>query len=222
MKRNNVYISVSTDPIADYQEIVEYAKELQGNADFIHCDIMDGLFVPKKTYNHTVVESINQNCLTMLDVHLMVKEPMEQLENYIKAGANILTIHFEAFEDKELLTKALKFIKSKGALAGLAFNPSTPFRDVKIFCYDIDLLLVMSVEPGASGQKMMPNIKGKLKDILSFRQSNGLNFKIEVDGGINDENAGTLIDAGADILVSGSYVFKAKDRKDAINALKES
>ncbi len=220
MKRTNVYISVSTDPIADYQEIVEYAKELQGEADFIHCDVMDGLFVPKKTYEQTVVESINQNTLTMLDVHLMVKEPMEQLEGYIRAGANILTVHYEAFEDKEELTKALKYIQSRGVLAGLAFNPSTPFNDVKLFCYDIDLLLVMSVEPGASGQKMLPNITSRIKNIVAFRQSNDLNFKIEVDGGVNDENSQSLIDAGADMLVSGSYIFKSKDRCAAIKLLK--
>lgn len=221
MKRNYVDISVSTDPISDYQEIIEYTKMLQGEADFIHCDVMDGLFVPKKTYEHTVVDSINQNTLTMLDVHLMVKEPMEQLENYIRAGANILTVHYEAFEDKELLTKALKYIQSRGVLAGLAFNPSTPFTDVKLFCYDIDLLLVMSVEPGASGQKMIANISSRIKNIFDFRQANNLNFKIEVDGGVNDENAQSLIEAGADMLVSGSYVFKSKDRKEAISQLKK-
>ena len=220
MKRNNVYVSVSTDPISDYQEIVEYTKELQGEADFIHCDVMDGLFVPKKTYEHTVVESINQNSLTMLDVHLMVKEPTDKLESYIKAGANILTVHYEAFEDKEMLTRALKYIKSTGTLAGLAFNPSTPFNDVKLFCYDIDILLVMGVEPGTSGQKMVPNITKKIKNIVAFRQANDMNFKIEIDGGVNEENAQSLIEAGADVLVSGSYVFKSKDRHFAISQLK--
>ncbi len=218
--KKNVAISVSTDPIEDFQEVVEYARELQGISDFLHCDIMDGKFVPKKTYTDTVVESINQNCLTMLDVHLMVDEPTNVLDDYIEAGANILTVHYEAFEDKEKLHKALEYIKKNNTLVGLSFKPDTHFKDIKMFCYDIDVLLVMSVEPGASGQKLLPDTFAKIKEIAKFRDANNLNFKIEIDGGVNEENAGELVDAGADILVSGNYVYKAKDRAKAINTLR--
>ncbi len=219
MKRN-VAISVSTDPVHELDEVVDYAKSLQGQADFIHCDIMDGKFVPNKTYDEQVVESINQSCLTMLDVHLMVSEPLGKIESYVRAGANILTIHYEAFEDKEQLVKALKLIRKCGGLVGLSIKPETPFAEVKLYCYDIDLILVMGVEPGSSGQKLLPRTIERIKKIASFRQANSLNFKIEVDGGVNPENAPMLIDAGADMLVSGSYVYKARDRVSAIETLR--
>ncbi len=218
--KKNVYISVSTLPINDYQEIIEFARDVQGKADLLHCDVMDGKFVPRTTYSANVIDNINQNSLNMLDVHLMVEEPYDKLESYIKAGANILTLHYEAFEDKEELHKALAFIRKNNTLVGLSFKPCTPFKDIKMFCYDIDVLLIMSVEPGAGGQKMLPNTYSKIKTIAAFRDANDLNFKIEVDGGVNEDNAKSLIEAGADMLVSGNYVFKSQDREKAINTLR--
>ena len=111
--KKNIYISVSTDPINDYQKVVDYAKELQGQTDFLHCDIMDGKFVNKKTYDDVVVKSINSNCLTMLDVHLMVEEPENCYQKYIDAGANILTFHYEAVKDKSILPELIKDIKDR-------------------------------------------------------------------------------------------------------------
>lgn len=219
MKRE-VMVSVSTLTVKDYQQIVEYAKSLQGAADMIHCDIMDGKFVPAKTYDNSVVYSINQNCLTMLDVHLMVDEPAGQIDNYINAGANIITIHYEAFKNKEELFSTLKYIKSKSVLAGLSFNPSTSIEDIKLYLHDVDVVLVMGVEPGAYGQKFIPSTFEKIKKLASLRESNAFSFKIEVDGGVNAENASALTSAGADILVSGNYVFKAQDKKEAIDKLK--
>lgn len=219
MKRD-VKISVSTEPVKDCQEVIEYAKKLQGLADFIHCDIMDGEFVHNKTFDESVVYNINQNSLTMLDVHLMVNEPLERIDGFIDAGANILTLHYEAFKNKEDLHKALKKIRKKGVLAGLSFKPNTPVDDIKLYLYSVDVILIMGVEPGASGQKLISNTIQKVKNLNEYRMANKMNFKIEVDGGINPENAPLLADAGADILVSGNFVYKSHDYMEAINSLR--
>ena len=219
---SNTYVAVSTDPIKSYEEIVEYAKEMQDKADLLHCDVMDGKFVQSKTYDWTMIENLNQNTALMLDVHLMVDEPLQQIENYIKAGANIVTLHYEAFKKKEDLVKAINLVKSKKTLVGLSIKPETSFKEIRLFCYNIDVLLVMSVEPGKSGQKFLSDTFEKVKQIAKFRHDNNLNFKIEVDGGVNAENAKALREAGVDILVSGSYVFGATDRKKAIESLKKN
>lgn len=218
--KKDVYVSVSTDPMSEYQMICEYAKEMQGVADFLHCDIMDGKFVPKTTYDNQLVANINSNSLIMLDVHLMCDEPLQIIDNYIKAGANVVTIHYEAFKDKNDIIKALEKIKESSTLAGISIKPNTPVNDIKIYAHDFDIILVMSVEPGASGQKFMPEALEKIKQLDQLRSANDYKYKIEVDGGVNNENAKDIIDAGADILVSGSYVFKAQDRHSAIESLK--
>ena len=219
---SNTYVAVSTDPIKSYEEIVEYAKEMQDKADLLHCDVMDGKFVQSKTYDWAMVENLNQNTALMLDVHLMVDEPLQQIENYIKAGANIITLHYEAFKKQEDLVKAINLVKSMKTLVGLSIKPETSFKEIRLFCYNIDVLLVMSVEPGKSGQKFLNNTFEKVKEIAKFRHDNNLNFKIEVDGGVNGDNAKGLREAGVDILVSGSYVFGATDRKKAIENLKKN
>lgn len=219
--KKNVYVSVSTDPVPAYQEIIDYAKQMQEIADFLHCDVMDGEFVKKFTYDENLIKNINSASAIMLDVHLMMSEPLDKIQKYIDAGANFITVHYEAFKDKNDLVKAIKLIKSKGALAGVSFKPSTPFKEIKPYVYDIDLILVMSVEPGASGQKFMPAMIDKIKQINEFRQSNSLNFKISVDGGVTLENSKELIENGVDILVSGSFVYKASDKKQAIKELKQ-
>lgn len=219
---SNTYVAVSTDPIKSYEEIVEYAKEMQDKADLLHCDVMDGKFVQSKTYDWAMVENLNQNTALMLDVHLMVDEPLQSIENYIKAGANIVTLHYEAFKKKEDLVKAINLVKSMKTLVGLSIKPETSFKEIRLFCYNIDVLLVMSVEPGKSGQKFISDTFEKVKQIAKFRHDNNLNFKIEVDGGVNGDNAKQLREAGVDILVSGSYVFGATDRKKAIESLKKN
>ncbi len=219
MKRR-VDISVSTDPIGDFQNIIEYAKQVQGTADFLHCDIMNENFVPKTTYDYNLVKNINRNSLIMLDVHLMVNEPSNDIQKYIDAGANILTVHYEAFEDKETLVSVIEYIKERGVLAGISLKPSTPFKDIRSFVFGCDVVLIMGVEPGASGQTMQSEMLDKVREVYKFRQDNNLKFKIEFDGGVNLENAKDLIDAGVDILVSGSYVYNSKNRKEAIKLLR--
>lgn len=219
MKRR-VDISVSTDPVTDYQQIIEYAKAMQGVADFLHCDIMSDNFVPKNTYDYNLLNNINRNSLIMLDVHLMVNEPMLDIPKYIEAGANIVTVHYEAFEDKENLVKTIDYIKENGALAGISFNPDTPFKEVKAYMFNCDVVLIMGVVPGRSGQSLIPAMLDRVKEVFDFREQNNLKFKIEFDGGVNVENAPKLIENGVDILVSGSYVYKSEDRAKAIDSLK--
>ncbi len=219
--RKSVDISVSTDPLSDFQNIIDYAKLLQGKADMLHCDVMDGKFVEKQTFDYSLIKSINASSLIMLDVHLMTAEPEATLEKYIKAGANILTVHYEAFSNKAQLIKAMQLIKSKNCLAGLSFKPETTVKEISNFLYYADIVLVMGVQPGASGQSMLPQTFDKVKSLANFRQANKLTFKIEVDGGVNEQNAKLLSEMGADILVSGSYVFKAEDKEKAIKRLKK-
>lgn len=215
-----VDVAVSTDPIDDYQNIVEYAKELQGHADFLHCDIMNENFVNKSTYDYNVVKSINSASGIMLDCHLMVDEPANDVSKYIDAGANIITLHYEAFEDKDMLAEVITYIKKNSILAGLSIKPSTPFKEIRAFSYNVDIILVMGVDPGSSGQETLSETYDKVAEINNFRQDNNLNFKIEFDGGVNEKNAEKLRDLGVDILVSGTFVYKAKDRIKAIKFLK--
>ena len=150
----------------------------------------------------------------------MVLEPLKDLKNYIDAGANIVTVHYEAFENKEDIVKVVKLIKTNKALAGISLKPETPFKEVKPYCYNMDVILVMSVTPGASGQKFLNVTYDKIKEIDQFRRDNGLNFKIEVDGGVTPEIAKKLVELGVDMLVSGSYVYKSQDKQKAIESLK--
>lgn len=218
--KKNIDISASTDPISDFQNIIDYAKKMQGKAEFLHCDIMNENFVQKNTYDYNVFSNINRNSLIMLDVHLMVNEPAGDIEKYIDGGANIVTVHYEAFADKEELAKTISRIKEKHALAGLAIKPKTPFKDIRSFAFNCDVILVMGVEPGKSGQELIEDMYDKVREIDQFRRDNNLNFKIEFDGGVKPENAQKLIDCGADILVSGSYLYNSKDKLLAIKALK--
>lgn len=218
MKKKTL-VSVSTDPIEDYQTLLEYAKTLQGKADFLHCDVMDGVFVERKTLSAQMVNNINANSLMMLDVHLMCEEPTRLIKEYAKAGANIITVHYEAFKDIEKLDKAIDEIHANNALAGIAINPQTPIKNIKICLYKIDLVLVMSVVPGQSGQKFIPQTIDKIAELAKLRNFNSYNYKIEIDGGINFETAKKAVDAGADMLVSGSFVYNAKDRNEVIEML---
>lgn len=215
-----VDVAVSTDPIQDFQNIVEYAKEMQGVADFLHCDIMNENFVKKNTFDYNVVKTINSASAIMLDCHLMVDEPANSVSKYIDAGANIVTVHYEAFYDKNTLAEVLKYIRSRNTLAGISLKPATPFKEIRAFAYNADVVLVMGVEPGASYQETSEEAYKKVAEINKFKKDNNLNFRIEFDGGVNEKNAQKLRELGVDILVSGSYVFTAKDREEAVRFLK--
>jgi ribulose-phosphate 3-epimerase len=224
--RKKIYISPSTDPISpqskDFErKIIVYAKELlDSGADFLHCDIMDGKFVRNTTYDYEIVEKINRNCLIPLDVHLMISNPSTQINNYIEAGANFITIHYETFESDDELISTLKIIRKNKLLAGLSFKPKTPVEKIEKYLEYCDIVMVMSVNPGMSGKKFIESSYEKIRKLDEIRKAKDLKFFIEVDGGINPEIAQKVKQLGANIIVSGNFIFTSKDRKEAIKLLK--
>lgn len=213
-----VKIAPSTDPAKNFDDLLSYINEIRFAAHFLHVDVMNSNFVQKTNFDENFVAKINANTAMMLDVHLMVNEP--DVLKYIEAGANIVTVHYEAFENKNKLKNALKLIREHKALAGLSIKPNTPVEEIASFLDYVDLVLVMSVVPGSSGQKFMEETYNKvslLKDYIGKRP-----IQIEVDGGIVPEIAKNLKKCGADILVSGSYVYSSKDRVLAIKELMQN
>jgi ribulose-phosphate 3-epimerase len=194
--------------------IIDQAVMRVSNADFIHFDVMDGKFVKDKTFDAEFVKSINTVPLKK-DVHLMVKQPEKLVDKFIKAGADMISFHAEATRSP---AKLIKKIKDKGILVGLAINPSTPLAKIEKFLDDIDYVLVMTVKPGKPAQKL---IKSAVKKVKSLTQKKP-NLIIEVDGGINAETAHEVIEAGADILVAGSYIFKSQEPKIAVDILRNA
>ena len=184
-------------------------------ADFVHLDVMDGKFVPRKTFGPKLVNYVKENTSLMLDVHLMVENPEAVIDDYIKLGVDIITFHYESTEKpKELLKK----IKDKNILAGISISPKTPAYKIKDIVSSglADVVLVMGVEPGASGQAFIPGSAEKVAEIHEFNKST----YIEIDGGVNLKNAKLLRKVGADILVSSSTLFNAKNMKKAVKILK--
>lgn len=225
------YVCPSTDPVNPEDEnfeenLIEYAKLLQNSgADFLHCDIMDGEFVERTTYNFSTLKLINDNTTIPLDVHLMTQYSNRQLKRYLLAGADILTLHIENFiKNNKLQTnkikKIAKFVSKNNCLFGLSIKPDTNIKFLdKIFKF-IDLILVMSVQPGKSGQKFLENTYDRVKYLDDKRKNNNLKFLIEVDGGVNPEISQKLKDYEVDMVVSGNYVFKSNNKQDAIKSLK--
>lgn len=183
------------------------------NAQYVHVDIMDGHFVPNISIGIPVVEAIRRVSDKILDVHLMISEPIKYVKRFCDAGADIVTIHLES-DDNDSIIDALKEIKSCGKKAGLSIKPNTSADEIVPYLDYIDMILIMTVEPGFGGQKFMSDMVGK---ISFLRSKTGID--IEVDGGINYENGKICVDAGANVLVAGSYVFKSNNRKETINGL---
>lgn len=214
-------VSVSTEPVKSLGELLSYGKELFGVADFMHCDVMDKSFVGRDLLGLHAIKKLNLNCGTMLDVHLMTKNLKNAYLDFVDAGANILTIHYESFKNKKNLVKTLKKIKNKFALAGISFVPQTDINEVLPFLKYCDVVLVMSVVPGKSGQNFLPETYQKVQVLDEYRKNNNLDFFIEVDGGIVPEIAKLLFEKGANMVVSGSYVYKSDDKKSAVQLLKK-
>lgn len=205
-------ISASTNP-PPFSELASYLTQLQSlDIDFIHCDIMDGHFVPATTFDHAYLPSIFHISHIPLDVHVMAENIAESYPKYMQNGVKILTIHYEAVADKEDIKSILLDIKSHKIKAGLAIKPDTSFSEIKPLLEYIDVLLVMSVEPGKSGQKFIQNTISKIQEISCYRQENSLDFLIEVDGGVNDVIASHLETFGVDMVVVGAYLYNSENR----------
>ena len=194
---------------ADFSQLGNEIKRLeQGGADMIHVDVMDGHFVPNLTIGPPVIKALRKHCSLKFDVHLMISPVHKYIKAYSDAGADIITIHPEATQNLRESIKTIKDLKKK---VGVSLNPESKIELINEFLDQIDLVLIMSVNPGFGGQKFMPEVLDKIKQLKKIQQEKKLNFDIEIDGGINFENCKIAIDAGANILVSGTTVFESND-----------
>ena len=194
---------------ADFSQLGNEIKRLEeGGADLIHVDVMDGHFVPNLTIGPPVIEALKKNCSIKFDVHLMISPVHKYIKAYSDAGADIITIHPEATDD---LPASIQKIKDLGKQVGLSLNPETKINVIKDYLNEIDLVLIMSVNPGFGGQKFMPEVLDKIRELKSIQKKQNIDFDIEIDGGINFENSKIAIEAGANILVSGTTIFKSND-----------
>ena len=188
----------------------------QSEAEYIHFDVMDGDFVPNLTFGPQFISNLRNQTKKVFDVHLMINRVGKFLDDYIKAGSDIITFHLEIEEN---LSELVNKIKGKNIKAGIAIKPNTPWEEIKNILHSIDQVIVMTVEPGFGGQSFMDSQINKIKNIYNYIKENNLNVDIEIDGGVNYETGKTCIDAGANILVAGSFLFKQENLLTATNKL---
>ncbi len=194
---------------ANFSKLGDEIKRLEdAGADMVHVDVMDGHFVPNLTIGPPVIKALKKNSSIPFDVHLMISPVHKYIEAYADAGADIITIHPEATENLQNSIDKIKEFKKK---VGVSLNPETKINLIRKFLDQIDLILIMSVNPGFGGQKFMPEVLNKVKELVDIRKEKNLNFDIEIDGGINFENSKLAIEAGVNILVSGTTIFKSND-----------
>ncbi|MBM3913641.1 MAG: ribulose-phosphate 3-epimerase [Sphingomonadales bacterium] len=203
---------------ADFARLAEHIQAVESaGADWLHLDVMDGMFVPNLSFGQPVVRAIRAVTSLPLDVHLMIQDPGRYLESFAQAGADVLTVHLEACVH---LHRNLQQIKALGLQAGVALNPHTPVESLWPVLPDLDLVCLMSVNPGFGGQAFIPATMNKLAALDRYRKEHGLTFRIEIDGGVDLQNAASLMQAGADVLVAGNSVFGQADAAQAVRAFK--
>ncbi len=208
--------SILAADFANLKQDIDMVNESE--AHWFHLDVMDGVFVPNISFGMPVIKAIAAHAKKPLDVHLMIVDPDRYINAFAALGTNILTVHYEACTH---LHRSLQAIKAEGMKAGVALNPHTPVQLLEPVINDIDLVCLMSVNPGFGGQKFIENSYKKTTRLKEFILKNNADTLIEIDGGVNDKNAADLINAGADVLVAGSFVFKNEDPLSAIKSLKK-
>jgi ribulose-phosphate 3-epimerase len=212
---NLIAPSILAADFANLQRDIEMVNNSE--ADLFHIDIMDGVFVPNISFGMPVLKAITKHATKPIDVHLMIVNPDQYIETFAALGANILTVHYEACTH---LHRTLQAIKAEGMQAGVALNPHTPIAVLEDVIRDIDLVCLMSVNPGFGGQSFIENTYKKVIQLKDLIEKSGAVTKIEIDGGVNDKNANALIEAGANVLVAGSFVFGSENPTETIEDLK--
>lgn len=203
---------------ADFAKLGDEIADVEkGGADWIHVDVMDGHFVPNITIGPLIVEAIRPRTSLPLDVHLMIANPDQYIESFVNSGADWVTVHQEASPH---LHRTIHKIKEHGVRAGVALNPATPLSAIEYVLEDLDMVLIMTVNPGFGGQTFIRSTLPKIRALRQMAEEKGLSFNIEVDGGINEQTARDAVHHGANVLVAGSYVFGASDRRTKIQSLK--
>ncbi|MGP4106936.1 ribulose-phosphate 3-epimerase [Virgibacillus sp. L01] len=205
---------------ADFSKLGDEVQDVeQGGADYIHVDVMDGHFVPNITIGPLIVEAIKPKTELPLDVHLMIENPDAFIPMFAQAGASIITVHQEASRH---LHRTIQLIKDNGVKAGVVLNPATPVEMLKNILHEVDMVLIMTVNPGFGGQSFIHHAVQKIEQVAEWRSKFNLSFEIEVDGGVNSNTAKLCTDAGADVLVAGSAIFKQANRHQAIDQITRS
>lgn len=198
------------------QEIADIEKT---EAKWLHYDVMDGHFVPNISFGYSILKDVRKVTDLVLDVHLMISDPLFYLDEFIKAGADYITFHLEAYQDMAKTKQTIQKIKEAHLKVGISIKPNTPVEDVLPLLETLDMVLVMSVEPGFGGQSFMESCLPKIKLLKEYISQNHLDCLVEVDGGINDQTAKLVKEAGVDVMVAGSYIFNKDDRKAAVASL---
>ena len=216
MKNTLIAPSVLAADFANLQRDIEMINNSE--ADWFHIDIMDGVFVPNISFGMPVLEAITKHAAKTIDVHLMIVDPDRYIKTFAQLGSNILTVHYEACTH---LHRTLQAIKAEGMKAGVALNPHTNVSLLEDIINDIDMVCIMSVNPGFGGQSFIENTYKKIKDLKEIINRNNASTIIEIDGGVTNKNATQLVEAGADVLVAGNYVFKAENPMQTIVDLKK-